>query len=90
MSEKLTMPVVAATGVMGTVGFGWGDLTEQVEHVINVLEKEGDAAIRVARGMLTMIGYFASKDFTKAFVLMTAVSADVKGIVAAIREEWGQ
>lgn len=77
------------TAAANLASLSWPDVTDVANHVLNLLETQGAAAITIVRNLLKMIAAFTTRDLTTVFALANQEYVDVQALVAAIRAEFG-
>lgn len=76
------------TKAMKAIGLTWLGVQEMVEHCINLLETEGETALDVVRGIMTLIRAVSERDYTTIFLQLNKTKADVMKIIEAIKTEF--
>lgn len=80
---------VSATQMMGAAGFSWDDVLVQAQHVVHLLQTEGDTALAIVTGTLKLVRYIAARDMLNVFAQLNATTVDVQALIAAIKAEFG-
>lgn len=77
------------TMMMDKVGFSWIDVNDVVEHVIRLLESQGDTAVAIVRRLLKLVKAVTDRDLLAIFTLLNDTVVDVKKVIAAVKAEFG-
>lgn len=78
----------AMTAAANAVGFSFVDATELAQHVVNLLQSQGDRAISVVTGILKLVKAVTSKDMAGIFVQLNQTVVDITALIAAVKEEF--
>ena len=84
MAEEM----MAATPKMGAVGLSWLDLKGYAQHLIHLLETEGDTAIDAVDTAIRLVKAVTDRDYPAIFLALQQEQKDVQAIIAAIRTEF--
>lgn len=76
------------TPVMSTVGLDWLGIQGTVDHVLNLLESQGEAAVGIVRNLLKLVAAVTGRDMLLVFRLANELYVDVAALIAAIRAEF--
>lgn len=77
------------TPVMGFFGINLDNIQEIVNHVINLLESQGQEAVSVVNGIMKVLRAVTGRDMTGVFTALSEVTDDVTDIITAVKEEFG-
>jgi len=81
--------VAAATPMMGSVGLSWLDLKSYAEHIVHLLQTQGETAIDAVDTAIRLVKLATLRDFVGIFAALQQEQKDVQAIIAAIRTEFG-
>lgn len=84
MAEKMT-----ATPMMGSVGLSWLDLKSYAEHLVHLLQTEGDTAIDAVDTAIRLVKAVTGRDFVAVFAALQQEQKDIQQIIAAVKAEFG-
>ena len=87
MADKPEM--MAATPVMGSVGLSWLDLKSYAQHLIHILQTEGNTAIDAVDTAIRLVKAVTNRDYVTVFAALQQEQKDIQQIIEAIRTEFG-
>ncbi len=77
------------TAAAQAVGFSFVDATELAQHVVNLLETQGETALSIVTGILKLIKAVGVKDMASVFAVLAQERVDVTALIAAVKVEFG-
>ena len=77
------------TSAAHLASLSWPDVTGVANHVVNLLESQGQAVVTIVRNLLKMIAAFTTRDMTEVFRLANEEYVDIQALTAAIKVEFG-
>ena len=80
----------APTPLMASVNLSWLGVVDTVEHILNLLESQGQAAVGIARNLLKLVAAVSSRDMIAVFAIANETYVDVAALIAAIKAEFGK
>lgn len=89
VQSKSKFGTTPPTAKMVKAGLSWQDVKNFAGHVVNLLEKDGAAAVNVARNSLKLIEAVTELDLTGIQNALRDGKSDLLKIIADIREEFG-
>lgn len=91
--QKTTISAINAKQVVkfvpNPVGFALVDVTALAQHVVHLLQTQGDLAIGVVTGILKLIKAATAKDMLSVFAQLNQSVVDIQALIAAVKEEFG-
>lgn len=77
------------TQTMASVGLSWDGILDVGQHVINLLESQGQLALGIVDNLVKMVAAVSGRDFLTVFALLNQTVVDVQALIAAIKAEFG-
>jgi len=78
-----------ATPTMAKVGVNWLDIKGFAEHLIHLLQTEGETAIDLVDTSIRLVQAVTGRDYVAIFAALQKGQRDVTEIIAAVKAEFG-
>jgi hypothetical protein len=77
------------TQPMHAVGLSFDDIAVQAQHVVHLLQTQGDTALRVVTNTLKLVKAVTGRDMLTVFALINQETVDIQTLTKAIQDEFG-
>ncbi len=74
---------------MSAVGLGWPDIVNVGQHLLNLLETQGQAALEIVRDVMLLVKATTSGDYLEIFRLLNQTVVDITALIQAVKDEFG-
>ena len=90
VSEKMASVMAAEpTAMMASAGLSFVDVLSVAQHVVKLLESQGQACLDIVAASLKLIKAVSGRDMLGCFAALREVTDDVTKLIAAVKEEFG-
>lgn len=77
------------TPMMGLFDINFADITGMVEHVVKLLEEQGENVLSIVKGLLSFVRAVSQRDLASIFVIIQQEKVDIQELITAIKDEFG-
>lgn len=77
------------TLIMGLFGIDFTDITGMVEHVVKLLEDQGENVLSIVKGLLSFVRAVSQRDLASIFAIIQQEKVDIQELITAIKDEFG-
>lgn len=77
------------TQMMGSIGLSWSDITSTVNHVVNMIQNDGETVLDFAKNTLKLVAAVADRDLGTILTSFQGAKTDITKLIVDIKAEFG-